>query len=134
MLLPLLRDVTVTRGTGKLGDDDGCKGEFRKRDFLARDRGLLGGTLEEDLCLCEPLNSTRIANFPYTLVVDDLDDDSEAALECTLVEENHAADLYQPPGTRCNFGVTHFVDMCCKRMLDGETRGGLLRRKRTGRK
>ena len=113
VLLPLLRDVAVTRGTGKLGDDDGCKGEFRKRDFLARDRGLLGGTLEEDLCLCEPLNSTRIADSPYTLVVNDLDNGSETALEWTLVEEDHTADLDQPPGARCDFGVTHFVGMCC---------------------
>ncbi len=113
MLLPLLRDVADTAGAGQLGNDDRCKGEFGKRDFLAWDGGLLGGTIDEDLYLCEPLNSTRIAEPPYTLVVNDLDDDSEAALELTLVEEDHTADLDQPPGARCDFGVTHFVDMCC---------------------
>jgi hypothetical protein len=113
VLLPLLCDVTDTGSTGKLRDDDWCKGEFRKRNFLARDGGLLGGTIEEDLCLCEQLDSTRTADLPYTLVVNDLDDDSEAALVLTLVEEDNTANLYQPPGARCNFGVTHFVDMCC---------------------
>ena len=57
VLLPLLRDVANTGGAGQLGDDDGCKREFGKRDFLARDGGLLRGTIDEDLCLCEPLNS-----------------------------------------------------------------------------
>ena len=110
MLLPLLRDVAVTRGTGKLGDDDGCKGEFRKRDFLARDRGLLGGTLEEDLCLCEPLNSTRIANFPYTLVVDDLSDGCELAGVGAGNKQHNAADLHEPPLACRNFNAAHFVD------------------------
>jgi hypothetical protein len=113
VLLPLLRDVANTGGAGQLGDDDGCKRKFGKRDFLARDGGLLRGTIDEDLCLCEPLNSTRIADSPYTLVVNDLDNGSEAALVLALVEENHTADLDQPPGARCDFGVTHFVDMCC---------------------
>jgi hypothetical protein len=74
VLLPLLRDVADTAGAGKLGDDNGREGEFRKRNFLAGDGGLLGGTIDEDLYLCEPLhNSNRIARNPYTLVVDDLD-------------------------------------------------------------
>jgi hypothetical protein len=75
VLLPLLRDVADTALAGKLGDDNGCQGEFRKRNFLAGDGGLLGGTIDEDLCLCEPLhNGNQIARNPYTLVVDDLDD------------------------------------------------------------
>ena len=76
MLLPLLRDVADTAGTGKLGNDDGCEGEFRKRNFLARDGGLLGRSIEEYLSLCEPPNSNQTAGHSYTLVIDDLDNDS----------------------------------------------------------
>jgi hypothetical protein len=41
VLLPLLCDVTDTAGTGQLGDDNGCEGQFGERDFLARDGGLV---------------------------------------------------------------------------------------------
>ena len=114
MLLPLLCDVTDTAGTGKLGDDDGCEGEFGKSDLLAGDGGLLGRTIDENLCFCEPLNSIRAAGFPYTLVVNDLDNGSQATLVLALVEEDHTADLDQPPGARCDFGVTHFVGCAAK--------------------
>jgi hypothetical protein len=74
VLLPLLRDVADTALAGKLGDDDGREGEFRERDLLAGNGSLLGGTIKEDLCLCQLPTSNQIAESPYTLVVDDLDD------------------------------------------------------------
>ena len=63
--------------------------------------------------MCELLHRVYVAGPAYTLVVDDLDDGSQAALVDTLVEEDHTADLDQPPGARCDIGVTHFVGMCC---------------------
>lgn len=42
-------------------------------------------------------------------MVDDLNNGGEAALVDTLVEEDYTADLDQPPGARCDVGVTHFV-------------------------
>jgi hypothetical protein len=75
VLFPLLCDVTDTALAGELGDDDGRKGEFCERDLLAGHRRLLGGAIDEDLCLCKLLNSAQVAEKPYTLVVDDLDDD-----------------------------------------------------------
>lgn len=109
MLLPLLRDVADTAGAGKLGDDDGCEGELGEGDFLAGDGGLLRRTIDENLCRCEPRNLHKVPGSPYTLVVNDLDDGSKATLVLTLVEEDHTADLDQPPGARGNFCVTHFV-------------------------
>ena len=109
VLLPLLRNVTDTAGAGKLGNDDRCEGEFGKGDLLAGDGGLLGRTIDENLCLCERLNSNRNTGIPYTLVVNDLDNGSQATLVLALVEEDHTANLDQPPGARCDFGVTHFV-------------------------
>jgi hypothetical protein len=64
-------------------------------------------------CVCELVHRVYTAGLAYTLVVDDLDDGSQATLVDTLVEEDHAADLDQPPGARCDIGVTHFVGMCC---------------------
>ena len=42
-------------------------------------------------------------------MVDDLDNGGKTALVDTLVEEDYTADLDQPPGARCDVGVTHFV-------------------------
>jgi hypothetical protein len=80
VLFPLLRDVADTALAGKLGDDDGREGEFRERNLLAGNGGLLGGTVDEDLCLCKLPNSDQIAKSPYTLVVDDLDNRGQPAL------------------------------------------------------
>jgi hypothetical protein len=49
VLLPLLRDVADTAGAGKLGDDDRGEGKLCERDLLARDEGLLGGTINKHL-------------------------------------------------------------------------------------
>jgi hypothetical protein len=62
----------------------------------------------------------KTAENPYTLVVDDLNDGGEPALVLAFVEEDDTADLDQPPGARCDIGVTHFVGMCCTQMLDGD--------------
>ncbi len=51
VLLPLLRNVADTGGAGQLGDDDGGEGELGEGDFLTGDGGLLGGTINKDLCL-----------------------------------------------------------------------------------
>lgn len=51
VLLPLLRDVADTGGTGQLGDDNGGEGQLGEGDFLAGDRGLCGGTINKDLWL-----------------------------------------------------------------------------------
>lgn len=59
---------------------------------------------------CKQLHFAPELRASYALVVDDLDNGGEAALVDTLVEEDDTADLDQPPGTRCDVGVTHFVD------------------------
>lgn len=110
VLLPLLRDVADTGGTGQLGDNDGGEGELGEGDFLTGDGGLLGGTIDKDLCWSATaflLYSDR--GTSYALVVNDLDNGGETALVDTLVEEDDTADLDQPPGARCDVGVTHFV-------------------------
>ena len=110
VLLPLLRNVSNTGGAGQLGDDDGGEGELGEGNLLTGDGGLLGGTIDKDLSgsvTAFLLYSGRGA--PYALVVNDLDNGGETALVDTLVEEDDAADLDQPPGTRCDVGVTHFV-------------------------
>ena len=50
VLLPLLRNVADTGGAGQLRDDDGGEGELGEGDFLTGDGGLLGGTINKDLC------------------------------------------------------------------------------------
>jgi hypothetical protein len=49
VLLPLLRNVADTAGTGQLGDDDGGEGEFCERNLLSGNEGLLGGTIDKYL-------------------------------------------------------------------------------------
>jgi hypothetical protein len=111
VLLPLLRNVADTGGAGQLGDDDGGEGELGEGDFLTGDGGLLGGTINKDLCLsAADFLRCLLRRAAYALVVDDLDDGSQTALVNTLVEEDDTADLDQPPGARCDVGVTHFVD------------------------
>ena len=110
VLLPLLCDKATSGGAGQLGDDDGGEGELGEGNLLTGDGGLLGGTIDKDLSgsvTAFLLYSGRGA--PYALVVNDLDNGGETALVDTLVEEDDAADLDQPPGTRCDVGVTHFV-------------------------
>lgn len=51
VLLPLLRNVADTGGTGQLGDDDRGERELGEGDFLTGNGGLLGGTINKDLLL-----------------------------------------------------------------------------------
>lgn len=73
LLLPLLGNETTSGTAGKLGDDDGGEGDLGEGDCVARDGGVLGGTVNKHLSSCERRTETGIARVSYTLVVDDLD-------------------------------------------------------------
>lgn len=131
VLLPLLRNVTDTGGAGQLGDDDRSEGELGEGNFLTGDGGLLGGTINKDLCLsAAAFLRCSLCRAAYALVVDDLDNGGQTTLVDTLVEEDDTADLDQPPGARCDVGVTHFVD--CAVVLLGRVKERGRYRRRTG--
>ena len=113
VLLPLLCDKATSGGAGQLGNDDGGEGHLGEGNSLARHGGVLGGTVDKHLISCERRKRAGIARTPYTLVVDDLDDGGYPSIVLAAAENDDAADLDQPPGARCDIGVTHFDGMCC---------------------
>lgn len=120
--LPDLLNDTVASTAGELGDDDGSQGQVGEGRSVTG-HSLLGGgsgAIDENLRECEystPYFGDRAAQHDgwrrgrstYALVVDDLDDGGKPALEGALGEEDHTADLNEPPLRCLDLCVTH----CC---------------------
>jgi len=75
-LRPCRLDGADSSAAGELGENDRGERQVGEGCGLARDTAVLRGAVNQHLAHCEPCTEVSIAQFPYPLVVDDLDDGS----------------------------------------------------------